>query len=139
MGSPLQTLSAYLSRKKLGSRKRKVPRRIRRRDEERPREDKKKRKIRWRIRIQEVLGRTNSLLSFDTIQTSQKTTPPNDLRCRGNVSTDCYLAMTGAYTDRPTYFFYKTQTAQKIICPTVLLLHREFLAAVTCAPLPSDG
>jgi hypothetical protein len=36
---------------------------------------------------QEVLGRTNHLLSSDTIRTAQKTTPPTIIRCSGNVST----------------------------------------------------
>jgi hypothetical protein len=37
---------------------------------------------------QEVLGRTNRLLSFDTIRAAQKTTPPTILPCRGNTFTE---------------------------------------------------
>jgi hypothetical protein len=51
--------------------------------------------------IQDVLGRTNRLLSFDTTRTAQKTTPPI-LRCRGNVFTGLLPRTIGGYTDRPT-------------------------------------
>jgi hypothetical protein len=36
----------------------------------------------------EVVGRTNRLISFDTTGTTLKTTPPTILRCRGNVFTE---------------------------------------------------
>jgi hypothetical protein len=44
--------------------------------------------VRKRKAIQEVVGRTSSLLSFGTIRTAYKTTPPAILRCRGNVFTE---------------------------------------------------
>jgi hypothetical protein len=37
---------------------------------------------------QEVLGRINRPLSFDTTQTAQKMTPPTIIRCHGNVFTE---------------------------------------------------
>jgi hypothetical protein len=37
---------------------------------------------------QEVLGRTNRLLSYETTRTPKKTTPPTILRCCGNVFTE---------------------------------------------------
>jgi hypothetical protein len=42
----------------------------------------------WLHIKQEVLGRTNRLLSFDTTRTAQKMTVPTILRCRGNVFTE---------------------------------------------------
>jgi hypothetical protein len=40
------------------------------------------------IKKQEVLGRTNHLLSLDTTPTTYKTTPPTILCCYGNVFTE---------------------------------------------------
>jgi hypothetical protein len=37
---------------------------------------------------EEVLGRTNSLISFDTTRTSQRNIPPAILRCCENVFTE---------------------------------------------------
>jgi hypothetical protein len=41
-----------------------------------------------RIILQEVLVRTNRLLSFDTTWTEWKMTPPTNLRCSGDVFTE---------------------------------------------------
>jgi hypothetical protein len=38
---------------------------------------------------QEVLGKNNRLISFDTTRTVEKTTPPAILLCRRNVFTEC--------------------------------------------------
>jgi hypothetical protein len=54
------------------------------------------------IKNKQVLGRENSLISFDTSRTAQKTTPPAILRCRGNVFTE-FLHNNDRRIHRQTY------------------------------------
>jgi hypothetical protein len=68
---------------------------------------------------QEILGRTNRLLSCDTTRTAWKTMPLIILHCRENVSTEL-LPSNDRGIHRPT----DTR-------PTILLLLRLFVAAVT--------
>jgi hypothetical protein len=56
---------------------------------------------------QEVLGRTNCLLSFDTTRTAQKMTHPTLLRCRGNVFTEPLPSnLRDTQTDPQTLLWY---------------------------------
>jgi hypothetical protein len=53
---------------------------------------------------QKVLGRTNSLLSFDTTSTAQKSKPQQIFVAGGTSLPSHYLATIRGYTDRPTDF-----------------------------------
>jgi hypothetical protein len=73
---------------------------------------------------QDVLGRTNRLLSFDTTWTAQKTMPPTILRCRGNVFTEL-LSSSDRGIHRQTHRHTR---------PIIILLLRVFIAAGTFLP-----
>jgi hypothetical protein len=51
---------------------------------------------------QEILGRTSSLLTFDTTRTAYKTTPPTILCCHGNVFTEFLPSSDGGDTHTDT-------------------------------------
>jgi hypothetical protein len=78
---------------------------------------------------QDVLVRTNRLLSFESTRTTQETAPPTILRCRGNVFTELLPS-----NDRGIHrlSFVKTRTAYIMAPPTNFLLLRVFVAAGTC-------
>jgi hypothetical protein len=65
----------------------------------------------YNIKYQEVLGRTDDLLSFDTTWTAQKTTTPEFSVAAGTSLTSSFLATIEGHTDRPTY--------------SALILHRK--------------
>jgi hypothetical protein len=64
---------------------------------------------------QEVLGRTNRLLSFDTTSIEQKMTPPTFLRCHGKVFTEPLPSnYRGIHRENHTLSFNMRRTAQKM-------------------------
>jgi hypothetical protein len=84
--------------------------------------------------LQQVLERNNRLLSFDTAWTLQKTTPPTNLRCRGNVFKKPLSSNDrGIHKQTHRLSFDMTRTAQKTTLPTILLLC-VFIASGTCLP-----
>jgi hypothetical protein len=84
---------------------------------------------------QEVLGRTNNLLSFNTTWIAQKTKTPEILRCRRNVFTNL-LSKNDMGTYRLTHrlSFHTTRTRLKMTLPTIFLLLGVFDAAGTSSP-----
>jgi hypothetical protein len=80
--------------------------------------------ILYSIFKQEVLGRTNSLLSFDTTRTACKTTPPTILRCSRNALTELFPS-----NNKGIYRQIHRHTS-----PTFLLLLCVLVAAGTCLP-----
>jgi hypothetical protein len=77
---------------------------------------------------------TNHLLSFD-IWTVQKILPPAIFHCCRNIFTELLPRNNRGIhgqTHRP--YSDKTWTAQKMTCPTILLLLHIFVAVRTCLP-----
>jgi hypothetical protein len=79
--------------------------------------------IKFHNHKQEVLGRTNRLLSFDTMRTAEKTTSPTILFAAGTSLPSSYLLIIGG----PIW----TQRHKSL---TILLLLLVFIAAGTCLP-----
>jgi hypothetical protein len=87
-------------------------------------------------RKQEVLVRTNRLLSFETTLTSSKTTPPTFLHFRGNVFTESLPSnYKGIYRQAHGLSFDNTRTIQKTTPATILPLLCVFVVARTCLPI----
>jgi hypothetical protein len=78
---------------------------------------------------------TNHLLSFDMTWTAQKMLPPAIFHCCRNVFTELLPRNNRGIhgqTHRP--YFDKIRTAQKMTCPTIILLLHVFVAMRTCLP-----
>jgi hypothetical protein len=73
-------------------------------------------------KIQEVLGRTNRLLSFNKTRIAYKTTPPTILRCRGKVFTELLPS-----NDRGVH-----RQTHRHTHPTTLPLLRVLVATESC-------